>query len=108
MRTVYIPLAETLKSLSNEIALKILGYVRLHGELCVCEFEGLLDLPQPTISRHLKLLTDSGLLTVRRDGRWRFFSLCELPGYVEEIIELAIEEYDIKKKDHFKRCGGAE
>ena len=41
-----------------------------HKELCVCELQALLDLAQPTISKHLKLLEDAGLVESYKDKLW--------------------------------------
>lgn len=49
--------------------LRILAALR-GRELCVCHLVDLLGLDASTVSRHVKLLRDAGLVTVRRDGRW--------------------------------------
>ena len=43
--------------------------------LCACEFESALSLSQPTVSHHLKKLTEAGLLEREQRGRWAYFSL---------------------------------
>ena len=105
MKTLEVDLVEVLKSLSDSTNLKILALIKLYEELCVCEFEDLLESPQPTVSRHLKALTDSGLIRVRKDGRWRYYSLQEIPSFVEEVIELAVETYGIIRRERRKKCG---
>jgi ArsR family transcriptional regulator, arsenate/arsenite/antimonite-responsive transcriptional repressor len=45
------------------------------GPVCACEFEPMLGLAQPTVSHHLKRLTDAGLLEREQRGRWAFFSI---------------------------------
>jgi ArsR family transcriptional regulator, arsenate/arsenite/antimonite-responsive transcriptional repressor len=45
------------------------------GPVCACEFEPALRLSQPTVSHHLKKLTDVGLLEREQRGRWAYFSL---------------------------------
>src|SRR6478752_5861291 len=44
-------------------------------EVCACEFEPALGLSQPTVSHHLKKLTDAGLLEREQRGKWAYFSL---------------------------------
>lgn len=105
MKTLEIDLVEVLKSLSDSTNLKILAFIKLYEELCVCEFEDLLRSPQPTVSRHLKALTDSRLIRVRKDGRWRYYSLQEIPSFVEEVITLAAETYGIIRGERRKKCG---
>jgi ArsR family transcriptional regulator len=45
------------------------------GPICACEFEPALGLSQPTVSHHLKKLTDAGLVEREPRGRWAYFSL---------------------------------
>ncbi len=47
------------------------------GELCVCDLVELLDLPQPTVSRHLAVLRASGIVQARRRGRYAYYRLAE-------------------------------
>ena len=49
--------------------------VRCGGACCACEFEPEVGLSQPTVSHHLKKLTDVGLLEREQRGRWAYFSL---------------------------------
>ena len=62
-----------LKALADETRLR-LALVLYHCELSVNELASLMDMGQSRISRHLKILTDSGLLHSRRDGLWAFYS----------------------------------
>lgn len=95
MKTRIIKISEILSSLSDEINLKILIFLKLHDELCVCQLQELLELPQPTISRHLNSLYKSDFLILRKDGRWRYYSLEELPVFVHEVLAIAKDEYRI-------------
>jgi ArsR family transcriptional regulator len=45
------------------------------GPVCACEFEPALGLSQPTVSHHLRKLTDAGLLEREQRGKWAYFSL---------------------------------
>ena len=61
-----------LSALSNETRYKIVRILHVaDGELCVCEFSPLLDVSDSAISHALSQLTDSGLLSRRKDGKWR-------------------------------------
>jgi DNA-binding transcriptional ArsR family regulator len=58
------------------------------GELCVCELEDRFDLSQPTISHHLKLLREAGLIEGERRGTWVYYKLNakaleQLPAFVK-------------------------
>ncbi len=63
-------------ALSDPIRLEILLYLR-DGEKCVCEIVPHLNLIQPLISRHLKILKDAGLVRVRKDGTKRMYSIVD-------------------------------
>lgn len=68
--------AQSFKALSDETRLRILGLL-LNGELCVCEFMAILNLPQSTVSRHLAYLKNSGLVSDQRRGTWMHYSLVD-------------------------------
>src|SRR5581483_73152 len=60
---------------------------RSDGEpVCACEFEPALGLSQPTVSHHLKKLTDAGLLAREQRGKWAYFSL--VPEALEHLASL--------------------
>ena len=67
---------ELFKAFADKTRLRILNLVA-QRERCVCEFQKILRVPQPTISRHLAYLRRSGLLVARRDGKWIHYSLAE-------------------------------
>ncbi len=60
-------------------------------EICVCYFVEALDAPQPTISRHLAYLRDSGVVDARKDGRWVHYRIAELPFSAERVLRAALE-----------------
>ena len=60
---------KVMKALSEPNRVKILKLLQ-HKEFCVCELQALLDLAQPTISKHLKLLEDAGLVESYKDKLW--------------------------------------
>ena len=73
------------KALSDESRLRIM--VLLSGkELCVCQIEAALKLPQVKVSRHLAVLRYVGLVKNRRDGLWIYYSLTEPRNKVEENL----------------------
>lgn len=61
------------KALADETRLRLFN-ILLHHELSVNEIVTLMDMGQSRISRHLKILTDAGLVSCRRDGAWAFYS----------------------------------
>jgi len=72
-------LASMFKALGDETRLRIMGLLVLHGELCVCDFEGLLDISQSKSSRHLRYLYNAGLVENRREGKWMYYRVPDSP-----------------------------
>ncbi len=67
-------------ALSDPIRLEIISYLR-DGEKCVCEIVPHLNLIQPLVSRHLKILKDTGILRCRKDGTKRMYSIVDAKIY---------------------------
>ena len=66
------------KALSDETRLRLLMALR-SGELCLCQLIDLLELAPSTVSKHMALLQQAGLVERRKDGRWHFYRLPEEP-----------------------------
>lgn len=68
-------LAATLKALSDPARLRLLSVVASHagGEACVCDLSAGFELTQPTISHHLKVLREAGLLDSERRASWVYY-----------------------------------
>jgi ArsR family transcriptional regulator len=68
-------LARMFKALGDPVRLRLLSRVASHagGEACVCDLSLGFDLTQPTISHHLKVLRESGLLQCERRGTWVYY-----------------------------------
>jgi ArsR family transcriptional regulator len=64
------------KALSDENRIKIVQMIQ-NGETCACTLIEGLDITQPTLSYHMKYLTDSGLIESRKDGNWTRYKLKE-------------------------------
>ena len=62
------------KALADESRLRMLLALQ-HGELCVCQLTELLGLAMSTVSKHLSVLYQAGLVSVRKEGRWMYYSL---------------------------------
>ena len=67
-------IAEFYKALGDEVRLKIL-HMLTEREMCVCEIIDRLDMSQPAVSHHLKILRQAGLVKDSRDGKWIYYSL---------------------------------
>jgi ArsR family transcriptional regulator len=68
--------AELFKALGDPARVRIINLLAAaSGPVCACEFEPALKLSQPTVSHHLKKLTDAGLLEREQRGKWAYFWL---------------------------------
>lgn len=66
--------AAAFKALGDENRIKILLLLK-SGELCACKLLEELNISQPTLSHHMKILCDSGIVIGRRDGKWTHYSI---------------------------------
>jgi len=68
-------IAPLLKALADPARLRLMSLIASHegGEACVCDLNDAFDLSQPTISHHLKVLHDAGLVDRERRGVWVFY-----------------------------------
>jgi ArsR family transcriptional regulator len=68
--------AELFKALGDPARVRIVNLIATTGgPVCACDFNGALGLAQPTVSHHLKKLTEAGLLQREQRGKWAYFSL---------------------------------
>lgn len=69
--------APLLKALADPVRLRLMSLVASHsdGEACVCELADAFDLSQPTISHHLKVLHEIGLLDRKKRGVWVYYQV---------------------------------
>lgn len=70
-------MAARFKALADPVRLQLLSSVasRAGGEACVCDISAGVEVSQPTISHHLKVLRDAGLLTSRRRASWVYYAV---------------------------------
>ncbi len=71
-------LSSRLKALADPARLRLLSLVLSAGESCVCDLTGPVGLSQPTVSHHLKVLVDAGILEREKRGRWAWYRM--VPG----------------------------
>ncbi len=70
-------LARVLKAVADPTRLQLLTLIRASGEACACDLNDPVGLSQPTVSHHLKVLTEAGLVHRRQRGQWAWFSVDE-------------------------------
>jgi ArsR family transcriptional regulator len=81
-------MASTAKALGDPIRMQLVDVLRKHaGKVCVCELVPLFDLSQPTVSHHLKVLRDAGIVASERQGLWAYYyvvpdALAELSAWL--------------------------
>lgn len=78
----YEEMVPLFKALADETRLQILDMLS-SGESCACRLLAYFDVKQPTLSYHMKILTESGLVSGVRDGSWMRYSL--VPGKAQEV-----------------------
>jgi ArsR family transcriptional regulator len=81
-------LAVKLKAVSDPVRLRLLSVVASHagGEACVCDLSVGIELSQPTISHHLKVLRTAGLLEAERRGSWVYYRA--VPHALQQLSHL--------------------
>ncbi|MBO3086234.1 ArsR/SmtB family transcription factor [Cellulomonas fengjieae] len=78
-------LSQSLKALADPTRLRLLSLIAAHdgAEACVCDLTEPVGLSQPTVSHHLKVLVDAGLVTRDKRGVWAYYSLT--PGALDAV-----------------------
>ncbi len=76
-------LASVFKALADPTRVSIVNRLASVSEACVCDLTAAFDLSQPTISHHLKLLRDAGLVEAERRGTWGYYRL--VPEAIERL-----------------------
>jgi ArsR family transcriptional regulator, arsenate/arsenite/antimonite-responsive transcriptional repressor len=67
-------MAAVAKALGDPIRLQLVDVLRKHaGKVCVCELTPLFDVGQPTVSHHLRVLRDAGIVDSERRGLWAYY-----------------------------------
>jgi DNA-binding transcriptional ArsR family regulator len=91
-------------ALSDPIRLEIIAYLK-DGEKCVCEIVPHLNLIQPLVSRHLKILKDVGIVRCRKDGTKRMYSIVDSKIY-DVLDTLTPNLVDALTKEAFQNVTG--
>lgn len=88
--------AAVFKALADPVRLRLLSAIaaRANQEACVCEVSAGLELAQPTISHHLKVLRSAGLLVSERRASWVYYRL--VPAALTGVAELLLTEAGIE------------
>jgi ArsR family transcriptional regulator len=81
-------LAQVFKALGDPVRLRLVSLIGAHqgGEICVCDLTSAFDLTQPTISHHLRVLREAGIIDSERRGTWVYYWL--VPAALERMSAL--------------------
>ena len=79
-------MARIAKALGDPVRLQLVDVLRKHaGKVCVCELVPLFDLSQPTVSHHLKVLREAGIVGSERPGLWAYYYV--IPDALKELSQ---------------------
>ena len=79
-----VRMAAVAKALGDPVRLQLVDVLRKHaGKVCVCELVPLFDLSQPTVSHHLKVLREAGIVGSERVGLWAYYFV--IPDALKEL-----------------------
>ena len=79
-------IAEVAKALGDPVRVQLIDVLRTHaGKVCVCELVPLFDLSQSTVSHHLKVLRQAGLVGSERRGLWAYYYV--VPERLDELAD---------------------
>lgn len=103
--------ATSLKLLGDKTRLTMVSILK-QRECCVCEFQEVFDMSQPSISQHLRKLKDAGIVNETRKGQWVYYSLNhqgDLFELIDDILKYAPDQSEkikqIEKSNATLRCG---
>ena len=107
----------TLKAFADPVRLRLLNLLSEDREVCVCHLHDALELPQPTVSRHLAYLRKAGVVSGRKEGLWVHYKLARSRTGLGRILlgclgsclgDQAIFGDDLKRLDRAISCCGGE
>lgn len=104
MATIYEGRAKVFKALCDERRQRILELLH-SGEKCACVLIDEMDMPQSSLSYHMKILCDSGIVTSREEGKWTHYQISRQGS--EKAVELLKEITAVTEhEDGCSRCCG--
>ncbi len=101
MQYDYAEFVPIMKALSDETRLRIIDMISC-GEMCACKILEQFSITQPTLSYHMKILTECGIVDARRDGAWMHYSLNKARG--EELMRFLTRLLNSKHDCICNRC----
>ncbi|MFA7436455.1 MAG: metalloregulator ArsR/SmtB family transcription factor [Bacilli bacterium] len=108
MANTYLEFVPIIKAISDETRLKIIDILSC-GEMCACDILEFLHITQSTLSYHMKILTESGLINGVKDGSWMRYSINKekseallsfLGKVTESKLECICKSINLNIRDH--------
>ena len=96
MNNNYLDSARVFKAFCDETRLMVLSLLQ-SGEKCACVLLGCVSVSQPTLSHHMKILVESGIVSARKEGKWMYYSINQEGS--EKAVELLKMITEIKVAD---------
>lgn len=93
--------ASVFKAFGDENRVRILGLLR-SGEKCACHLLEELNISQPTLSHHMKLLCDAGVVRGRKEGKWVYYSID--PQGAEQAVTLLKQLITLEEPEPPRGC----
>jgi len=112
MNTTLTATNTVFRAFADETRLRLLNLLA-EGEVCVCDLCSVLEVLQPSISRHLAYLRRAGLVTVRREGKWKYYALPQAPAGLHRTLldcvrgclrEIEVLREDLARLREVQRC----
>jgi ArsR family transcriptional regulator len=101
-RSTIVQMERIFQGLADRTRLRLLNLMG-ESEVCVCYFVEILDIPQPTISRHLAYLRRTGLVAARREGKWMHYRIafpeCECTRQLLKTVLSCLAEDKAMQRD---------
>lgn len=101
MENGHLENARVFKAFCDETRLAVLSLLQ-SGEKCACELLMQVSVGQSTLSHHMKILVESGIVAARKEGKWMYYSLCQEGGekaiaLLRELTTVETDESETKK-----------
>jgi len=98
MKRKYLKDAKVFKAFCDETRLMVLSLLQ-NGEKCACVLLDRVNVSQPTLSHHMKILVDSGIVSSRKEGKWTYYSISAAGSenaakLLGELTTVTIDETD--------------
>jgi len=95
--------ARVFKAFCDETRLMVLSLLQ-RGERCACVIIEELELAQPTLSYHMKVLVESGIVAARKQGKWTYYSISaegsdNAARLLRELTKVAVDETDAENEE---------